>query len=158
MPLLQCSNVLTNHHTLRVGQTQTLAGDGGRILEAKAAAAVVASCKQTLDRLKVLAQHLTVIIGQQATGGHQHTAHGFLSTVGKDMLAVQRTQQHRLLSKILVHALFAQLVVACYGGNKIFQIGAGKAQTLTQLLGILAGIHSYRSPRSRHRRRQWHPA
>ena len=123
MPLLQCSNVLTNHHSLRVGQTQTLAGDGGRILEAKAAAAVVASCKQTLDRLKVLAQHLTVIIGQQAAGGHQHTAHGFLSTVGKDMLAVQRTQQHRLLSKILVHALFTQFVVACYGGNKIFQIG-----------------------------------
>lgn len=45
------------------GQTQTLAGDESGVLESKATAAVVACCKQPLDRLKVLA------------GIHGHSAH-----------------------------------------------------------------------------------
>ena len=115
---LLCSQVFAQFAAQRQAHTNAHTGDRGDILGTEAHTAGVAGSVQALDGLIILVQHLLVIGGHKAAGGHQCKAQTRGGDMGVEGSLCNCIQEVRVLGKVAVVALGANLIVLLHSSGK----------------------------------------
>ena len=143
---LLCSQVFAQLTAQRQAHANAHAGDRGDILGTKAHTAGVAGSVQALDGLIILVQHLLVIGGHKAAGGHQCKAQTRGGDMGVEGSLCNCIQEVRVLGKVAVVALGANLIVLLHSSGKgcrlhtdvlgqlLDGVGAGNSRDIAELL------------------------
>lgn len=97
---LLCSQVFAQFAAQRQAHTNAHTGDRGDILGAEAHTAGVAGSVQALDGLIILVQHLLVIGGHKAAGGHQCKAQTRGGDMGVEGSLCNCIQEVRVLASV----------------------------------------------------------